>query len=198
MNQSELGPDLGSEMGVNPGVDPLAVLHSADLLYDRPTVEAAIDRIAVQLTLDFAERLPVVISVLTGGIMFTGDLMQRLQFPLTLDYLHATRYRGETEGREVHWLAQPVNPVQGRNVLLIDDVLDHGDTLAAARQALLQQGAVAVYTVVLVDKQRSAAKPLQADYVALRAPDRYLFGRGMDYKGYWRNLDAIYAVANAP
>ncbi len=176
--------------------DPAAILADAERLFDRKAVEAAIDRLAVRLTLAYAESRPVLVCVLTGGIMFTGDLLKRLAFPLTLDYLHATRYRGETEGEEVHWLAQPVTPLAGRLVLLVDDVLDHGDTLAAARSVLLRQGAAAVHTVVLVDKQRQSAKPLQADHVALKAPDRYLFGRGMDYKGYWRNLDAIYAVAD--
>ncbi len=172
------------------------VLAQAQCIYDRVRVDKALDQLAVRVTLSLAEANPVLVCVMTGGLMFAGDLLARLHFPLQLDYLHATRYREQTRGAELHWLALPRLDLQGRVVLLLDDILDEGLTLAAASARLTEMGAAQVQTAVLVEKMRPTPKPIQADYVALQAPDLYLFGRGMDYKGYWRNLDAIYAVAD--
>jgi hypoxanthine phosphoribosyltransferase len=172
----------------------LALLAQAECLYDAAAVERAIDQLAVRITLALAERNPVAMCVLTGGLIFSGDLLQRLRFPLELDYLHATRYQAGTKGSTLAWRALPTLELEGRTVLVIDDILDHGHTLASVVATLLQRGAAEVRTAVLVDKDTRQPKPITADFIALASPDRYLFGRGMDYKGYWRNLPEIYAL----
>ena len=171
------------------------VLQEADELYTPAQVDAAFDALARRITECMADANPLFLCVLTGGIIPAGQLLTRLNFPLELDYLHATRYRGETRGRDLQWIARPQTPLAGRVVAIVDDILDEGHTLAAILDYCRQQGAAAVYSVVLVDKRHDRRVPgLEADFHGLVVEDRYVFGQGMDYKGYHRNLPGIYAV----
>ncbi len=165
-------------------------LETAECLYSAAEVVAAIDRLAVRLTVDLAEENPLLLCVLNGALPFTGALMQRLQFPLTLSYVHVGRYGDATAGGELSWHARPQAPLAGRHVVLVDDILDEGVTLAALKAWSLEQGAIAVSTVVLLEKGDGG----RATFAALPCPDRYVFGWGMDFEGYWRNLPAIYAL----
>ena len=170
------------------------VFREADCIYDRDQVEAAIDKMAVEITDKLKDKDPLVISVLSGAIIPAGILISRLNFPLEIDYLHATRYRGSTEGEEIHWLAEPRNPLQDRTVLVVDDILDVGDTLKAIMNYCRAQGAKEVYSAVLVKKRHDRNVGIDADFTGLETEDRYLFGYGMDYKEYLRNAPGIYAV----
>ena len=172
------------------------VMAEADCLHAEAEVEAAIDAVADRINADLAERNPVVFCVMNGGLIFSGKLLTRLNFPLELSYLHATRYRNETSGGELFWKAKPEISFIDRDVLIIDDILDEGHTLGAIIDFCCHAGAATVHTAVLVDKdhQRKARPDLKADYVGLNCSDRYVFGYGMDYKGYWRNAPGIYAV----
>ena len=147
---------------------------------------------------EISERIgatsPVVLCVLTGGIVTTGQLLPRLEFPLELDYVHASRYRGETRGNELQWLCRPSIPLKGRTILVVDDILDEGMTLAAILNYCRQEAAAAVYSAVLVEKLHDRRIGYKADFVGLQIGDRYVFGYGMDYKGYLRNADGIFAV----
>ncbi len=165
----------------------------ADLIYAQEQVEAALDRMALEITAHLGSSRPVVLTVLNGGIIFVGQLLTRLCFPLEIDSINASRYRGATSGGEIHWLLKPGLSLQGRAVLLADDVLDEGITLAALVEWCREQGAAEVYTAVLIDKQLGRERPCRADFVGLEAENRYLFGYGMDYKGYLRNAQGIYA-----
>ncbi|MBT8122854.1 MAG: hypoxanthine-guanine phosphoribosyltransferase [Gammaproteobacteria bacterium] len=171
------------------------VRASAIQLYGPGDIHAALDRMAGEITAELEGTLPVVICVLTGGIIPTGHLLTRLSFPLETDYLHATRYRGETSGSEVHWMSEPGISLEGRTLLVVDDILDEGHTLADVLAYCEQAGAERVYSAVLIEKrhQRRAAG-VQADFTGLQVEDRYVFGFGMDYKGYLRNLNGIYAL----
>jgi hypoxanthine phosphoribosyltransferase len=169
------------------------VAHHADLLYSEQAVETAIDRLAESITAVLAERNPLLLCVMNGGIVLTGKLITRLQFPLTLDTINASRYRHETVGRDIHWLYKPCTPIKDRTVLIVDDILDEGLTLNALYQYCHEQGAQAIFSVVLVNKKLSTPKPIQADFVGLEVENRYIFGYGMDYKGYLRNAAGIYA-----
>ncbi|GAB6068355.1 hypoxanthine-guanine phosphoribosyltransferase [Methylothermus subterraneus] len=166
----------------------------AERLYPPEAVEAALARMAREISRDLAALNPVVLCVLNGGIIVTGKLLPQLAFSLELDSVHATRYRGRTQGAKLHWLHEPSLELAGRQVLLVDDVLDVGITLAAIRDYCFSRGALGVKIAVLVDKQLAEPKPCRADYVGLRCGDRYLFGYGMDYKGYLRNAPGIFAV----
>lgn len=171
------------------------VLERAECLHDAAAIEAALDRLGAQITEALAGVRPLVLGVMTGAIVPMGRLLNRLDFPLEIDYIHATRYHKTTTGRELVWLARPQTPLRGRHVLLVDDILDEGHTFRGLIDECRENGAAAVHTAVLADKPNAGRVPgLAADYVGLTVPERYVFGSGMDYKGYLRNVDAIYAA----
>ena len=170
------------------------LLDHADCVASAQTVQVAIDRVAGEISAALGDAFPLVLAVMGGAVVFAGQLLPRLGFPLEFDYLHLTRYRGKTEGGEIEWRVLPGQNVVGRDVLVLDDILDAGETLAAIRDKLLAMGAARVWSAVLTDKDNGLAKPLRADFVGLEVPDRYVFGCGMDVYGLWRNLPAIYAL----
>ncbi|MGD8547730.1 MAG: hypoxanthine-guanine phosphoribosyltransferase [Thiohalophilus sp.] len=169
-------------------------LAEADCLYDQQQVEAALDKMAAGITQVLYNRDPLVLCVLTGAIIPAGHLLTRMSFPMQIDYIHATRYAGDTRGGELSWQVRPSHSLKDRNILVVDDILDEGITLAAILEHCRQEGAAEVYSAVLIEKQHDRKNGLQADFVGLRTEDRYLFGYGMDYKGYLRNAPGIYAV----
>ena len=183
----------------SPGLTHIrGVRERARCLHDRDAVDSAIQTLAEQLTADFADRNPLVLTVMNGGVVLAGQLLPLLDFPLEVDYLHATRYNNSTTGSALAWRAQPGTSLRDRVVLILDDILDVGSTLLAIVEHCREQGAESIATAVLVDKrhERKAAPGLKADYTGLYAEDAYLFGYGMDYKGYWRNAPGIFAVAD--
>lgn len=172
------------------------IRDTADRLVDEAAVEAAIDRMASAITLRLSGSDPLVFVVMNGGLVVTGRLLPKLDFPLELSYLHATRYGHADQGSLIDWKMRPETNVRGRTVLVVDDVLDVGHTLLAIVEHLRELGADEVLTAVLVNKlhERKARPGLDADFTGLELPDRFLFGSGMDYRGYWRNAAGIYAV----
>ena len=174
--------------------DVIAAREAAECLFDAPAVERAVDQLAVRLTLRLHDAHPIVMCVMNGGVILTAELLLRLHFPLEVSYVHATRYRDATQGAVLEWRALPAADVTGRTVLLVDDVLDEGHTLAAVDAQLRESGAANVVTAVLVDKQIGRPRPVRVDEAALQCPDRFLFGHGMDYRGHWRNLAGVYAL----
>lgn len=174
--------------------DVLAARDAAECLFDAAAVERAVDRLAIRLTLKLADAHPIVVCVLNGGLVLTAELLLRFQFPLQVTYVHATRYRDALRGAQIDWRAKPDLSVEGRQVLVVDDVLDEGHTLAAVVERLAASGASSVLTAVLVDKHIGRPRPVIVDDAALACPDRFLFGHGMDYRGHWRNLAGVYAL----
>lgn len=174
----------------------LAVMNEAEELYSEQTISRAIDTMAADISRDLAAANPVVYSVMNGALVLTGHLVTRLHFPLEISYLHATRYRNTTSGSDLDWRAFPAQDVSGRSVLIVDDIYDEGGTLAAIVDHCLEAGARDVRVAVLVNKdhERKVQPNITIHYQGLLCPDRYIFGFGMDYKGYWRNAPAIYAV----
>lgn len=172
-------------------------LPKSDLLFDRAELEAAIRRMAAEIRRDYAQdaRPPLFLTVMNGGMLFGALLALELGFDVEFDYLHATRYRGDTTGRGVEWLRKPAVPLLKRRVLLIDDILDEGHTLNAVIQACEAEGAADVRVAVLARKIHDRCVPgLTGDYVGIEVPDRYVFGFGMDYYEQGRNLPGIYAL----
>lgn len=170
------------------------VRSQADCLYTAEQTEEALDKLAEEITARHSDNNPLVICVMNGGLIVAGCLLSRLDFPLEQDYLHATRYRGDTQGGELNWVVGPQHSLKDRHVLIVDDILDEGYTLAAIAEYCQEAGAKTVETVVLVEKVHKRKQGIQADYVGLQAEDRYLFGYGMDYKGYLRSAPGIFAV----
>lgn len=166
---------------------------TSDLLHSEQEVEAALDQMAHEINLALADRNPLLLCVINGGIVAFGKLLPRLTIPLTIDSIHASRYQNQTSGGAIKWLVQPETPIKNRTVLIVDDILDEGITLQALCEYCREQGATDVYSAVLVDKILDHEKPIAADFVGLKVENRYLFGYGMDYKGYLRNAPGIYA-----
>ncbi|MCU0842876.1 MAG: hypoxanthine-guanine phosphoribosyltransferase [Thiobacillaceae bacterium] len=171
-----------------------AIFNRGELLYSRTEVEVALDHMAARISDAMADSFPVALCVMGGAVVFAGQLLPRLEFPLEFDYLHATRYRDATRGGEIAWEVLPRKDLSGRAILLMDDILDEGHTLKAAKAKLLELGATEIRIAVLADKDIGREKPIQADFVGLRLPNRYVFGMGMDVHGLWRNLPGIYAL----
>lgn len=174
---------------------PKQLLENAQLIHSSAAVEASIIRLSQEITQVLSDKSPVVICVMGGGIVFAGQLLTQLNFPLEVDYVHASRYQNNTVGKTLTWQSLPKLNLSNRTVLLLDDILDEGITLLAIKEKCLELGAKVVLSAVLVEKTLSYAKPIAADFVGLDVPDRYVFGYGMDAYGWWRNLAAIYALA---
>lgn len=174
--------------------DARDILVASEVIADAQAVQSSLDRVSREISGVLHDRFPLVLPVMGGAIVFAGQLLPRLDFPLEFDYLHVTRYRGKTQGGGVEWRVLPGKSVAGRSVLVLDDILDEGETLYAIRQKLQEMGASRIYTAVLADKLIDKPKPVKADFVGLTVPNRYVFGCGMDAYGLWRNLPEIRAL----
>lgn len=172
-------------------------LQTADCLYNAFEVETALSQMASQMNIILANSCPIFLCMVMGAIVPLGNLLPKLNFPLELDYLHATRYADRVTGGSVEWLAEPKKNLKDRVIVLFDDILDGGITIKAAMEHVRSKQPEKIYSAVLIDKEEARLKEglQQADFVGLKAPNRYLFGYGMDYKGYWRNAPGIYALA---
>lgn len=173
------------------------LLAEAELIHSEAAVQDALLQVADRIRSQLADKNPLVLCVMTGGVIFCGQLLPKLDFPIDFDYLHATRYGPETQGGKISWRMAPWTSVKGRTVLVVDDILDEGVTLAAVKESLTRLGAAEVLLAVFTDKLNGKAKPISADFVGLTVPDRFVFGYGMDVDGAWRNLPAIYAMKEA-
>ena len=171
-----------------------ALLARAEQLLAPDAVVQAVARVAGDITAALGEEHPLLLAVMRGGVVFAGHLLPLLQFPLDFDYVDATRYGDATRGGELDWRMDVPETVRDRTVLVLDDILDEGHTLAAIRRRLLEAGAGRVLIAVFADKQLPRAKPVVADFIGVQVPDRYVFGFGMDVRGLWRNLPAVYAL----
>ena len=174
--------------------EALRLLKEAELICDAECVQREVARMAREVTARLGGRFPVVLSVMGGAAIFTGQLLPQLEFPLEFGAIEVTRYNNDIQGREITWRLPPRDNVRGRTVLIVDDILDEGITLAAIKLRLAQMGATEVYSAVFADKDIGRDKPVKADFVGVTVPNKYVFGFGMDAYGLWRNLPAIYAL----
>ena len=172
------------------------VLESAEMVCSAEEVSNALRRMAAEISAEIGGRMPLVLTVMGGAVVFTGQLLPLLRFPLEFDYVHLTRYRGTTRGGTIEWKVEPRELLAERVVLVLDDILDEGHTLAAIRTRILELGAAAFYSAVMADKDIGRPKPIRADFVGVTVPNRYVFGFGMDVENAWRNLPAIYAIGS--
>ncbi len=175
-----------------------SVIPRSEEIVSAEAVQAALDRMAAEITARLAESHPLVITVMNGGQVFAGQILPRLAFALDTSYVHVRRYGTDTQGGELVWIAGPHEPVTGRTVLLLDDILDQGRTLATIRERLLEQGAREVLFAAFALKERPTPAAVAADFIGVRVPDRFVFGFGMDVAGAWRNLPSIRALKNEP
>ena len=170
------------------------VRREADCLWSGSEVEAALDKMAAELGEQIGSRNPLLLTVMNGAVIPMGYLLTRLEFPLQVDYIHATRYGTELVGGALEWIARPRIALEGRTVVIVDDIHDEGGTMEALKLWAMEQGAEEVFTVTLATKLHDRKMAPPSDFNALTVPDRYVFGFGMDYKGYLRNMPGIYAL----
>jgi hypoxanthine phosphoribosyltransferase len=168
----------------------------AQCLFEPEQIAQALDELAARLNRHFAGQRVVALCVMNGGLIFSGHLLPKLQFDIRVDYCHATRYQDSTSGTTLKWIAEPWQAIAEQNILILDDILDEGNTLKSIVEYCREKQAADVVSAVLLDKHHDRRiENVQADYAALCVEDRYVFGFGMDYEGAYRNLDAIYALA---
>jgi hypoxanthine phosphoribosyltransferase len=194
---TKLGHNLSFLRQTMSDLTPDNVMNHAELIYTPKEIDAALETMAQDITKDYSGKNPLCIIVLNGGVVFAGQLLPKLNFPLELDYLHATRYRGALKGSDaMHWLAKPNTSLKGRHVLILDDILDAGVTLAEIMKFCIAHEAQSVKCAVLINKEvaKSPDGVMVPDYYGLSAPDLYLFGYGMDFKESWRNAPGIFAI----
>lgn len=172
----------------------MQILRTAEEVCSAQCATLEVARIAREVTARLGEMDPLVLAVMRGSVLFAGQLLPQLRFPLHFDYLDVTRYGAATLGGEITWRVSPGTEVAGRVVLVLDDILDQGHTLAAIREKLLEAGAQRFFSAVFAEKDTGKPKPVRADFVGITVPDRYVFGFGMDVYGWWRNLPAVYAL----
>lgn len=176
------------------------VLREADCLYTPEEIAAAYDRMAAAITETLDKRMgrygnPLILAVPIGGLFPAAEIISRLEFPLEVDYIHATRYQGGISGKEPEIRVRPRTPIKDRTVIIIDDILDEGITLAAILDFCRESGARHVFSAVLAEKHHDRKPAIRhADFTGLVVEDRYVFGCGMDYRGYLRNVRGIHAV----
>jgi hypoxanthine phosphoribosyltransferase len=175
----------------------LRILQSAEEVCSAERAAAQVARVAREVTASLGESEPLVLAVMRGSVLFAGQLLPQLRFPLHFDYLDVTRYGTATVGGEITWRVSPGTDVKDRVVLVLDDILDQGHTLAAIRGELTEAGATRFYSAVFADKKIGRPKPIAADFVGITVPNCYVFGFGMDVYGWWRNLPAVYALREA-
>jgi len=174
--------------------DALKTHQDADCLITGEQLAQALDGMAASITRRLGDSAPLVLTVMNGGLIPAAQLLLRLQFPLQMDYLHATRYGNATTGGELQWRVYPSTPMEDRSVLIVDDIFDQGHTLAAISDYLHAKGAREVLTAVVINKLHDRKVDFQPDFIGLDVADRFLYGFGMDYQGFFRNANGIYAV----
>lgn len=174
--------------------EALQVHEVGELIVDEIAVNQAYDDIATRISADLRDKNPLLLAVMNGGLIPMGQLLPRIDFALRVDYLHATRYRDKTRGGEIDWIKYPQNDLAGEHLLIVDDIHDEGYTLQAIVEYCETQKPASIRTAVLAEKIHDRGVDMRPDYVGLQLPDRYVYGCGLDYKGFWRNLPAIYAV----
>jgi hypoxanthine phosphoribosyltransferase len=178
--------------------DARNLLADSEVLFTTDEVNAATTRVAREINRDYADRHPLILSVMGGAVVFSGQLLPQLDFPLDFDIVQVSRYGDKTVGSQLNWRVAPRDNIVGRNVIILDDILDEGITLAAIVDLVKRNGAssvaCAVFCVKDYGEEINSKKPLKAEYVGISVPNRFIFGYGMDVSGAWRNLPAIYAV----
>lgn len=168
---------------------------SAKCLYTANEVSNTVQTLAEKISVKIAETNPIVSCVMNGGLRFCADLLSHWQFPLELDYVHTSRYRGDTQSGQLIWQSLPKLSLVNRTVIIIDDIFDEGETLKTIVEAFQSQGAKQVFSAVLIEKvhQRQQTE-IRPDFIGLTVDDQYVVGYGMDYQGYFRNLSGIFAL----
>jgi hypoxanthine phosphoribosyltransferase len=162
------------------------------VLFDEPAIHRRLDDIAAQISNDYRERELTVIAVLHGSLMFVADLLRRIPLPLKLECLSVVSYHGKTQtSGEVIFKQITLPDIVGRDVLILDDILDSGHTLAAIREALETAKPQSIRVCVLLSKKKQRAREVETDYIGFEIEDEFVVGYGLDFRERYRNLPYI-------
>jgi hypoxanthine phosphoribosyltransferase len=162
------------------------------VLFDEPAIHKRLDAMAAQITADYHEGELTVIAVLAGSLIFMSDLLRRIPLPLKLDCLSVVSYHGQAQTTgEVIFKDAGLLDVAGRDLLIVDDILDSGHTLAAVRERLETAKARSIRVCVLLSKRKQRARDVDADYVGFEIEDEFVVGYGLDFMGRYRNVPYI-------
>jgi hypoxanthine phosphoribosyltransferase len=172
------------------------VKDNSDLIFSASQIKAAVENMGLELEAKIKNKNAILISVMNGGIMITSDLLRSIDCDVRLDYLQVARYRDKTVGGSLHWLKEPQLSLENQTVVLVDDIYDEGYTMEELVSYCRKHGASEVITAVLLLKKKLTPQvALKPDIFGLEVIDRYVYGYGMDYQGYLRNVPAIYAIS---
>jgi hypoxanthine phosphoribosyltransferase len=172
------------------------VKENSDLIFSASQINTAVESMGLELETKIKNKNAILICVMNGGIIMTSDLLRCMDCDVRLDYLQVARYREKTVGGSLHWLKEPQLSLEDQTVVLVDDIYDEGYTMEELVSYCRKHGAKEVITAVLLLKRKSAPQvDLKPDIYGLEVTDRYVYGYGMDYKGYLRNVPAIYAIS---
>jgi hypoxanthine phosphoribosyltransferase len=162
------------------------------VLFDEATIMRRLDELAAEISRDFQDRELTVVAILNGSLIFMADLLRRIPLPLKLDCLSVASYHGrlETSG-EIIFRQVALPDIAGRHLLILDDILDSGHTLAAVREKLETGRPASVRVCVLLQKKKARARHVHADYVGFEIEDEFVVGYGLDYMERYRNLPCI-------
>ncbi|MEX1024597.1 MAG: hypoxanthine phosphoribosyltransferase [Planctomycetota bacterium] len=162
------------------------------VLFTEAQILRGIDRVAAEVTEYYRGRDFTVVSILKGSSIFSADLVRRIPIPLEMAFVSASSYRdGTTAGRlELNYFPTE-GEIQGRNLLLVDDILDTGKTVAALRAELLMRGAAEVRSCVFLDKPSRREADVAPDFRVFEIDDLFVVGYGLDYAGRYRNLPVV-------
>ena len=162
------------------------------ILFDEATILRRLDELAMKISADYRDRELTVIAILNGSLIFMADLLRRIPLPLRLDCLSVASYHGglQTSGEVIfRQIAQP--DIAGRDILLLDDILDSGTTINVIREKLQNASPKSIRVCVLLRKIKDRARPIEADYVGFDIADEFVVGYGLDYGEGYRNLPCI-------
>lgn len=164
------------------------------ITYDK--ISAAIDNVADKINADFegCTDFPILLCVLNGSIMFMGELMKRLKFNCQIVSTKLSSYEGtETTGKVKQALGLTAD-IKGRRVIIVEDIVDSGNTIVELKRIMEEQEAEASYICTLLLKPEAYKKDIKIDYVAMEIPNDFIVGFGLDYDEYGRNLKDIYVL----
>jgi hypoxanthine phosphoribosyltransferase len=163
-----------------------------EVLLDEPAIQRRVRELAIELTADYADRDPVLVSVLKGSLVFLADLMRGMEMPVSIDLMEVSSYGSGTEtSGQVRIIKDLSKPIEGRHVIVVEDIIDTGLTLNYLLRYLADKGPASVRVVCLLDKPARRMAEIQIDYRGFSIPDRFVIGYGLDYNERYRNLPYI-------
>ena len=170
------------------------LISKSSLIYSNKQISDAISNIADNCNLTLRDEEVTILPVMNGALIFAGQLIPKLNFHCTLDYIHTSRYSNNKGLPTINWIYKPkIDLIKDKVVLVVDDILDEGLTLNDIKKNLIKMGAKQILIAVLFDKKLDKIKPIKADFFGLEVPDVYVYGFGLDFDGIGRNSPHLYA-----